>query len=423
MSPIQEARVPHIMQNDAAKPVPILCGPASIQAILYGLDNANFTPPTSAALRVGVPVIADQATIFDEVKRVTTTVASQAGFAAGAAGPELICEQQPGGGPPLCWVTHPRVLAAVVKQGIATSTLKLQGVKAATVQTIPEREAPAALLDSIALGVGAALLIDRLHWVVVYKSTPLTGNDRTFYYHDPMTTAETQWADLDAMMSAIVDIDGHGTSQTAVVGASSGAPLAVLHPLALAPPPPPPPAPVAAALAAPPPLDQLAKQEFSTTVGRTMETLQHLAPRLAGKVPTRVLRVRHQRKAAGSYYLLEFERVALVVVDAATHKPRVISAVSQPGQELPTILDPEAIATKIDRETVSVNEREVVLKKGNFRIDEELVWDLCDQSRSMLAPFYVVRQPRPDGAHEDTVYVRSVDGAAFAHLTRSLCGA
>ena len=160
MSPIQEARVPHIMQNDAAKPVPILCGPASIQAILYGLDNANFTPPTSAALRVGVPVIADQATIFDEVKRVTTTVASQAGFAAGAAGPELICEQQPGGGPPLCWVTHPKVLAAVVKQGIATSTLTLQGVQAATVRTILEREAPAALLDSIALGVGAALLID-----------------------------------------------------------------------------------------------------------------------------------------------------------------------------------------------------------------------------------------------------------------------
>ena len=157
-------------------------------------------------------------------------------------------------------------------------------------------------------------------------------------------------------------------------------------------------------------------------MGRTMETLQHLAPRLAGKAPTRVLRVRHQRKAAGSYYLLEFERVALVVVDAATHKPRVISAVSQPGQELPTILDPEAIATKIDRKKVSVDGREVVLKKSSFRIDEELLWDLCDQSRSMLAPFYVIRQPRPDGAHEDTVYVRSVDGATFPHLTRSLRG-
>ena len=167
----------------------------------------------------------------------------------------------------------------------------------------------------------------------------------------------------------------------------------------------------------------LAKQEFSTTVGRTMETLQHVAPRLAGRAPTRVLRVRHQRKAAGSYYLLEFERVALVVVDAATHKPRVISAATEPGQNLPTILDPEAIATKIDGKTVSVDGREVVLKRGSFRIEEELVWDRCDQSRSMLAPFYVVRQPRPDGVREDTVYVRSVDGAAFAHLTRSLCGA
>ena len=369
-------------------------------------------------LRVGLPVVTDQDTIFDEVKRVTAVVASQPGFTAGAAGPVLICEQQPGGSS-LCWVTHPKVLGILVGQGVATSTLQLQGVQGAKVQIIPEVEAPAALLDSIDLGVGAALLIDKLHWVVVYKSAPLSGNDRTFYYHDPLTTAPTQWADLENMIAEIVDIDGHGISQTAVIGASSGAPLAVLHPPTPAPPPPP----VAPALATPPSLDQLARQEFSTTVGRTMETLQHLAPRLAGKVPTRVLRVRHQRKAAGSYNLLEFERVALVVVDAQTHKPRVISAVSEPGQELPTILDPEAIATKIDGETVSVDGREVVLKKDSFRIEEELVWDRCDQSRSMLAPFYVVRQPRPDGMHEDTVYVRSVDGAAFAHLTRSLCGA
>ncbi|HET6957218.1 MAG TPA: hypothetical protein VFI56_11570, partial [Vicinamibacterales bacterium] len=71
MSPVQQARVPHIIQNDATQPVPILCGPASIQAILYGLDNAKFSPPTSAVLNVSVPVVADQNTIFNEVKRVT----------------------------------------------------------------------------------------------------------------------------------------------------------------------------------------------------------------------------------------------------------------------------------------------------------------------------------------------------------------
>jgi len=414
MSPVQQARVPHIIQNDATQPVPILCGPASIQAILYGLDNAKFSPPTSAVLNVSVPVVADQNTIFNEVKRVTTTVATQTGFAAGGAGPELICELQ-SGGPPICWVTHPKVLGILVSQGVATSALQLQGVQGAKVQTIPEAHAPAALLDSLERGVGAALLIDRLHWVVVYKSEPLPNNDRTFYYHDPLTTAPTQWADLDSMMAEIVDIDGHGVSQTAVVGASGGAPLAALHHPA--------PAPVASAVAAPAGLHQLAQQDFSTTVGTAIQTLQHLGPGLANKAPSRVLSVRHQRKPAGNYNILEFDRDALVVVDAQTRKARVISAVSEPGQELPTILDAAAIATKIDGKAIEVDGREVVLKKGTFEIEEELVWDRCDQSRSMFAPFYVVRQPGPDGAHDDTVYARSVDGAVFAHLTRRLCGA
>jgi hypothetical protein len=421
----QKARVPHILQNDADGPTPILCGPASIQAILYGRDDARFDPPASAVLKTSVPVVDDQETIWATVKEVSAEVAHEPGFSAGSSNGPLICEQLPNGGPRLCWITHPKVMEKVIGSGLATATLQLGGVNGVEVQQLTEPQVPPALIDSISQGVGAALLIDRLHWVVVYRSVPQSGDDVDLHYHDPSTTAPTFWSGLDALMADIVDIDGVGASDTVVVGVRS-----VAHPAATAYPPTVPhaahPKPVKARLG---PVwtddalsSELAGQEFSRTCGGSMRSLQHVSGQLAGRTPTRVLRVNHARKPRGNYYILEFDGLAMVVVDAETHKPRVISSVSEPGQKLPTILDPNAIAHKIAGAKVTIDGREVLLKKGHFVVDKDLVWDRCDQSRSMFVPFYLVRQPRGDGAHDDTVFVRSVDGAMFAHLTRGLRG-
>jgi hypothetical protein len=81
----------------------------------------------------------------------------------------------------------------------------------------------------------------------------------------------------------------------------------------------------------------------------------------------------------------------------------------------------EGIADALDGKTVWIEGRAVPLSARQLHIDADLVWERCDQSRSMFIPFFVVRQPRGDGqGHEDKIYVRASDGVPFPALTHML---
>src|SRR5262245_25694971 len=224
MSSTNEARVPHIMQNDFDQPRPIRCGPASIQAILYGIDNARFDPPDFTLLSSSVPVITDQEEIFARVKSVSPEVAASIpGATAGSAETQQVCEPSQNGQPPRCWVTHPVVMGKLIADGVATTALTLGGVGQSIVREMDEAEVPAALIDSIMSGVGAAVLIRGIHWVVAYKTEPRRDGDLDIYYHDPAEKVQKVWSGVGALEAAIFDIDdAEDDSQTVVIGARTG---------------------------------------------------------------------------------------------------------------------------------------------------------------------------------------------------------
>ena len=130
--------------------------------------------------------------------------------------------------------------------------------------------------------------------------------------------------------------------------------------------------------------------------------------------------MRHERKPLASYFLVEFGTIATVVVDGETHRPRVIASPSESGEPLPRIIDTETLASRLDGRSIAVGDATITLDQRRFRFEEELAWERCDQSRSMLEPFYVLRQP---GAGNDVrLYVRATDGHVFTALTRNLRG-
>ena len=225
MPSVHAARVPYIRQNDA-----IRCGPAAIQAILYRRDNNDrFHPPASDVLKTTVPVHDDQETIWSHVKAMSAAVAQQLHAEVGPSEAEQICEVLPDGRR-VCWTTHPAAMEKLIASGLATNTLQLSGVHAAKFQMLPEVKVPQALLESISGGVGAAVLIDGLHWVVAYKSEQRADGDLDIFFHDPTTTARLVWDGVDALFADIINVDEDADgSQTAVVAARSGSPDVLTH--------------------------------------------------------------------------------------------------------------------------------------------------------------------------------------------------
>src|ERR1700745_1340313 len=99
MATIHEARVPHTVKNAPTQPIPIRCGPASIQAILYGLDNEHFDPPASASLKNSVRVRDDQEAIWVQVKEISVGVAERLHGESGISEEQQVCVPQADGRP------------------------------------------------------------------------------------------------------------------------------------------------------------------------------------------------------------------------------------------------------------------------------------------------------------------------------------
>ena len=95
---------------------------------------------------------------------------------------------------------------------------------------------------------------------------------------------------------------------------------------------------------------------------------------------------------------------------------------SEPHHSLPTILGRAELAQAIHGQSVQIGGIDITLNRELFSVDEQLVWESCDQSRSAFLPFYVVRQPREGKSQRDKVYVR-VDGRIAPMLTHTLAGA
>jgi hypothetical protein len=429
MALLNEARVPYVAQNDAATGVGIRCGAAAIQAILYGRDDAFFHPATSADLKTGTPVRDDQDQIWSAIKNESRVVAPLIGGQAGVSEERQLCDPN---AVPTCWATHPTVMGNLIERGVDITTGRLNGT-AIAVQEVNERDVLTTARASLDRKVGAAILIERTHWVIVYRCETRGAHDFDIYFHDPVIEAETVWRGIAALNVAVLDA-GIGSqapgTQTVVVGATAaehahGGPLHGMHAAhrggARAAPVPPGP-PVFRAIAAEPLHTQITPS-FRAMLAETARQDESLGQAFQTGGLTNVLPVRNGRKRFASYYLLEYGPNARLVVDASTRKPTLTArAVPERRQWLPPILDREALVDKIDGATVKIGTRSVTLDKRRFQFDEDLAWQLCDQSRSMLVPFYVVRQRRDDWPGDDRVYVRVDDGSVFPKLTRTLRG-
>jgi hypothetical protein len=106
-----------------------------------------------------------------------------------------------------------------------------------------------------------------------------------------------------------------------------------------------------------------------------------------------------------------------------TRKLLITASASEAGHELPKIVDRQGLKLQLHGTKAVIDRVEVTLDQRRFSIEKELFWQRSDQSRSMLTPFYVVRQPRAGQSKDDTFYVR-VDGRQppLAALTQTVGG-
>lgn len=420
---IHKTRVPHVVQNDADDITPHLCGAAAIQVILYGRDNSLFITPTSTQLKPGVPRRADQDTIWTAVKQMSQQYCIDHGLTGGTLDEEQVCEGT------FCWATHPAVLAGMVTAGIVASNGHVLVGVPARVEALEQDEVLDAVLYSIDRGVGAAVLIDASHWVVVYRIND-NADDPYMWLRDPLEGALTKW-DISDWEDYLVDVDaGAFDGKCVVVTASAPVPRRrearasrrararmrsrQMEPIVHQPMKPWSPK-DAAALA-----ETLAREEeWKIAFGGVQ--LLHLLP------------VRHQSRPDADYYLADFgkagayrptiARTGGIVVDSQTLKIRMASGIEEPDQSLSRALGPDEMVDELNGREVEVKGKSgrIILKRGDFRLDSELVWKPCDQSHSMLQPFYVLRQHDPADGSAIVLFVR-VDGKVFPELTNHLRG-
>jgi hypothetical protein len=396
MANAHQVRVPHILQNDRQAGVPIRCGPASIQAILYGLDNTRFDPPTSGALKGTIPVQHDQEAIWTVVKSHSAEVAAELGGEAGISEEHQVCA----GEPRECFITHPKAMEIVLRQGIQTEGLQLAGRPDVRARLIQEDEVAAAVVDSLSQGVATAILIDRSHWVVAFATSPLANGDFQIEYRDPAVPSDTKWEGIEGLLAATVDISPAAGQQTFVVGVQTAGLDALRTRLR------------GARAIAPRRIPDLAG-EFAGIFGDRARSLADPDSQLQKQKATRVLRVRPLRRSKRAYRILEFLPDMIVIVDAENATP-LISASRSERHGLPEIISRDEIKERLAQRS---GDGARLTLADQISIDEDLVWDYCDQSRSMFIPFYVVRNP---GGAPDPIFVRANDGMPFAALTHRL---
>lgn len=415
--PSLASREPYIAQTDARADLPIRCGAAAIQSMLYGRDDALFDPRTSSTLAKHVRVHDDQDRIWTAIEAESQALVHSLGKAGTRPG-ELICE--PHSVPP-CWSTHPTVMASLLRRGVNVTSGHLAGIASVAEREIDEKDVLGAIKASLGRGVGTAILVGSTHWVVAYKWESKPGGEDDVYYHDPMVHAETVWKGIDELERDVVDAgrraEDPGT-QTAVVGDFAGVTAKVAKSR------------VRKAAGPPHSPERRSSHGQVTTLrehhapGFMTQILEHVARSEDADVNPRralVLPVRNTRKAFASYYLVDLEGKLRVLVDGRTFRSRVAARVRGPHHTLPRLLSAVELSEHVHGESVPVDGAAVTLDRHRVSVHDELVWQYCDQSYSAMLPFYVVQQPRRGSAAVDTIHVRA-DGKVVPTLTRSLRG-
>lgn len=410
-----EVRVPYVAQTDAASGTGIRCGAAAIQSILYGRDDGFFEPGGST-LRPDVDVTRHQDAVWRTISEVSQQFVHDTGGDRGPTEGQQVCHRV--AGQRECWATHPGVMVHVLKKGVELGEGEtLTGVPThidVVARTVHEQDIVGALLQSLELGVGAALLVDRMHWVVVHRCVPVSPFDFEVQFHDPQLPGNSSWQGLDAMFADVIDnVPTTPHSQTIVVGARVDGQL------------PPVPDPTMFLAAA---RHRAAAERTRSSDGRWPEEMRlRLSENPARREPldgARLLRMSRVSARRGDYRLMQYGRdgVATVLVAASetTGQPLLVATESD-GQSLPTLLDPDQIRRVVDGRHVEGDGWETVLDSAQIEIQDTLIWQRCDQSSSMLLPFYVIRQPADGRRPPITVYAR-IDGQLTPHLTRERRG-
>lgn len=470
-----ETRIPWIRQNDADAPhMPFLCGAAAAQMILYGRDDSRFVSPASSTLAVTAAVRrADQAATWQAVIAESAACTLPSGVHYdGAPEQDQVCETS------FCWATFPKALARLIGHGVTLADGALAGVPATVRAVSSETAIENAIVASLDRGVGAALLIDGSHWVVVYKYEIDADGDAWIYYRDGLRTKVQSNApvgrslfesDLSSIASGVL------SGKYVAVTAASSVPL-VPQPHAMR---------MTGAHAgqqsAPDPPARSRRRRRRRRLPETRERVSLPEPiarelprvlaksdewRIAfGEARTRlVLPVRLESGRGPGYYQVDCVstrdgrqvRTGSVIVDGSTLKPVLIAGIEEPDQELEPLLDLDDARRALDVLVREASAARTAAKSAtrrdadsndprqegacgcdeahaepppdplsgadpaSLRIAGELTWTMCDQSTSPFMPFYVVTGR--DAAGKDLRLWLRADGRWVGTITHAMAG-
>jgi hypothetical protein len=368
-------------------------------------------------LKAGLPLRSDQESIWRQIKDRSADYRRATGAGGGTSDEVQVIEG------PVKWATHPEVLKAMLAAGLVTPGGQRVTAVPAALQILHEDSIFDAIRQSIDSGFGAALLIDRHHWVVAYRYTRTDEFNFTVFIQDPgHTRSALALSEGGLARHLLTGTSGKYTGKCVVVTAGAVVPVSPR--------------------AAPPAEGQMGRSDTPQPMAAFPDGLSaELVDRLgkdryfqvafAGVERWHLFKVRDLDDPMGSYYLADFRRkepgrevrrTGRIAVDGRTLKPLVTAGIETPEDNLSEILGPEEITTRLDGRKVTIDDRVVILDRRHFVLEPELVWKPCDQSRSMLEPFYVLGQPGSDRGKEIELFVR-VDGKVFPELTQHLTGA
>ena len=117
-----------------------------------------------------------------------------------------------------------------------------------------------------------------------------------------------------------------------------------------------------------------------------------------------------------AYYIVDFRvgtrQTGRLMLDARTGSVRAIAGVDETHATMPSFLSrQEVLSQLIDHVITLPTDLNGSFVASKATVDEHMVWQPCDQSRSPFQAFYVARE----GVHQ--LFVRA-DGVAYGSLTQ-----
>src|SRR5262249_53578929 len=120
------------------------------------------------------------------------------------------------------------------------------------------------------------------------------------------------------------------------------------------------------------------------------------------------------------YYIVGFQigtrPSGRLMMDAATGSVRAIAGIDETHAELPLFLSRQEVLSQLNDCVITLpTDLTDSFVASKATVDDHMVWQPCDQSRTPFQAFYVARE----GLHQ--LFVRA-DGAVFTGLTQQAAG-